>query len=216
LSKDIMTTTIARQPLGIPVGGQFAPTTHAEPSLSLDVPMTRGQALDPSTLAPGQPRIISADVHGIEGIDTITLTDKGPLLQPATPLFIEPSAAARIAPDKRLLEMRYTLPAAANIRDLYEFDDWSYRRARQAAQRGIEEAAGLGPKPWPAPASPLPDTEAHLDEDGNISFTAYETFAAGSTINPDVFDSWASEYSRYTDPKTRQRLGALIQNNYNS
>lgn len=33
-----MTTSTARQPRGIPVGGQFAPTTHAEPSLSLGAP----------------------------------------------------------------------------------------------------------------------------------------------------------------------------------
>lgn len=211
-----MTTTITRQPQGIPVGGQFAPITHAEPSVSLDTPMTRGQALDLSTLVPGRPRTIGPDVHGIDGIDTITLTDKGPLRQPAIPLFIEPSAAARIAPEKRLLEMHYTLPADANIKDLYEFDDWSYRRARQAAQSGIEEAAGLGPKPWPTPASHLPDTSVQLDEDGNITFTTYETFGAGEVIDPDDFDSWASEYSGYTDPGTRQRLGTFIQDSYNS
>jgi hypothetical protein len=30
-----MTETIARQPAGIPAGGQFAPTSHAEPNVSL-------------------------------------------------------------------------------------------------------------------------------------------------------------------------------------
>lgn len=33
-----MSTPTARQPRGIPVAGQFAPTTHAEPSLSLGAP----------------------------------------------------------------------------------------------------------------------------------------------------------------------------------
>jgi hypothetical protein len=211
-----MTITIARQPQGIPAGGQFASTAHAEPLVSLDAPMTRAQALDLSTLIPGRTRTIGPDVHGIPGIDTITLTDKGPLRQPAMPLFIEPSAAARVAPDKRLLEMHYTLPADANIRDLYEFDDWSYRRARQAAQSGLEEAAGLEPKPWPSPASHIPDSTVQLDGDGNIAFTAYETFADGDAIDPEDFDSWASEYSGYTDPRTRQRLGTLIQDSYNS
>jgi len=211
-----MTTTISRQPHGIPVGGQFAPNTHAEPDVSLDAPLTRGQALDLSTLVPGQPRTIGPDVHGIDGIDTITLTDRGPLRQPATPLFIEPSAAARIATDKHLLEMRYTLPAEANIKALYEFDDWSYRRARQAAQSGIEELAGLEPKPWQTPTSHLPDTTVELDEDGNLSFMTYETFAAGEAIDPDDFDSWASEYSGYTDPKTRQELATRIHDSYNS
>ncbi|QOT19297.1 hypothetical protein [Paenarthrobacter sp. YJN-5] len=211
-----MTTTIARQPQGIPVGGQFAPVAHSEPSLSLDALMSRDQALDLSTLVPGQPRTIGRDVHGIGGIDMITLTDKGPLRQLAMPLFIEPSAAARMAPEKRLLEMRYTLPAEANIRELYEFDDWSYRRARQAAQSGLEEAAGLEPKPWPTPASHLPDTTAQVDEDGNISFTTYETFAAGEAIDPDDFDSWASEYPGYTDPGVRRRLATFIQDSYHS
>jgi hypothetical protein len=211
-----MTTTFARQPQGIPVGGQFAPVTHQEPSVSLGSPMTREQALDLSTLVPDRPRSIGPDVHGIDGIDTVTLTDKGPLRRPAMPLFIEPSAAARVAPDKRLLEMRYTLPADANIKDLYEFDDWSYRRARQAAQSGIEEAAGLGPKPWPMPESQIPDTTVQLDEDGNIGFTTYETFAAGGSIDPDDFESWASEYSGYTDPKTRQELASRIYDSYNS
>lgn len=31
------TTSVARQPRGIPVGGQFAPTAHAEPSAALTV-----------------------------------------------------------------------------------------------------------------------------------------------------------------------------------
>ncbi|GAA4034414.1 hypothetical protein GCM10023063_18060 [Arthrobacter methylotrophus] len=211
-----MTTTIARQPQGIPVGGQFAHITHAEPSLNLDAPMTRRQALDLATLVPGRSRSIGPDVHGIDGIDTITLTDKGPLSQPAVPLFIEPSAAARIAPPKRLLEMRYTLPADANIRDLYEFDDWSYRRARQAAQNSVEEMAGLGPKPWTVPVSHIPDTTVDLDEDGNLAFTTYETFAEGSAVDPDDFESWASEFSRYNEPTTRQKLATCIKDSYNS
>lgn len=33
-----MTETTARQPQGIPVGGQFAPTTHAEPGFALNSP----------------------------------------------------------------------------------------------------------------------------------------------------------------------------------
>jgi hypothetical protein len=208
-----MTTTITRQPQGIPVGGQFAPLTHSEPSVTLGG-MTREQALDLSTLAPGQPRAIGPAVHGIEGIDTITLIDKGPLRLPATPLFIEPSAAAPA--ESRLLEMRYTLPDDANIKELYEFDDWSYRGARRAAQAGIEDLAGLGPKPWPSPASHIPDTTVDLDEDGNLSFTTYETFAQGSAIDPDDFDSWASEYSGYTDSKTRQELASRIYDSYNS
>jgi hypothetical protein len=35
-----MTTITARQPKGIPVGGQFAATTHAEPAAELHVPLT--------------------------------------------------------------------------------------------------------------------------------------------------------------------------------
>lgn len=211
-----MTATIIRKPQGIPAGGQFAPLTHSEPSVCLDAPLTRDQALDLSTLVPGQPRVIGRDVHGIEGIDTITLTGKGPLRKPSVPLFIEPSAATRTASEKHLLEMRYTLPAEANLKALYEFDDWSYRRARQAAQSGIEDLAGLGPKPWQAPASHLPDTKVELDEDGNVAFTTYETYAEDSAIDPEDFDSWASEYSGYTDPKTRQELAGRIHDSYHS
>jgi hypothetical protein len=210
------TTTISRQPQGIPVGGQFAATARSEPSVSLHAPMTREQALDLSALAPGHPRIIGHDVHGIDGIDTITLTSKGALRKPAVPLFIEPSAASRIAPENHLLEMRYTLPADANIKELYEFDDWSYRGARRAAQAGIEDLAGLGPRPWPSPASHIPDTTVELDEDGNLAFTTYETFTQGSAIDPDDFESWASEYSGYIDPTTRQELASRIYDSYNS
>ncbi|MET4144147.1 hypothetical protein [Arthrobacter sp. UYCo732] len=211
-----MTATITRQPQGIPVGGQFAPLTHAEPSVSLGGPLTREQALDLSTLVPGQPRTIGRDVHGIDGIDTITLTGKGPLRKPSVPLFIEPSAAARVAPEKHLLELRYTLPAEANLRELYEFDDWSYRRARQAAHSGIEDFADLGPKPWPAPPSLLPDTKVELDDAGDLAFTTYETYAEGASIDPDDFASWASEFSGYTDPATRRELATRIQDSYNS
>ena len=211
-----MTTTIARQPQGIPVGGQFAAVTHSEPAVSLDAPLTRDQALDLSTLIPGRPRTIGPEVHGIDGIDTITLTGKGPLRKASVPLFIEPSAAARIAPESHLLEMRYTLPADANIKDLYEFDDWSYRRARRAAQAGIEDLAGLSPKPWPSPSTHIPDTTVDLDEDGNLTFTAYETFAQGSAIDSGDFESWASEYAGYTDPQTRSELATRIQDSYNS
>jgi hypothetical protein len=35
-----MTTITARQPKGIPVGGQFAATIHAEPAADLHVPLT--------------------------------------------------------------------------------------------------------------------------------------------------------------------------------
>lgn len=211
-----MTITIARQPQGIPVGGQFAPLTHSEPSVSLGAALTREQALDLSTLVPGQPRTIGHDIHGIDGIDTITLTGKGPLRKPSVPLFIEPSAEARVAPENHLLELRYTLPAEANLKALYEFDDWSYRLARQAAQSGIEDLAGLGPKPWPTPGSHLPDTRVEVDEDGNVAFTTYETYPEGSTIDPEDFESWASEYSGYTDPRTRQELGGRIQDSYYS
>lgn len=211
-----MTTTITRQPQGIPVGGQFAPLTHPESPVRLDTRMTLEQALDLSTLVPGQPRAIGHDVHGIDGIDTITLTDKGPLRKASVPLFIEPSAAARVAPEKRLLELQYTLPSEANVKTLYEFDDWNYRRARQAAQSGIEDLAGLGPKHWTAPASHLPDTKVNLDEDGNVAFTTYDSYPEGSAIDPEDFESWASEYSGYTDPKTRQELEGRIHDSYYS
>lgn len=211
-----MTLTIARQPQGIPAGGQFAPLTHSEPSVSLPAPLTREQALDLSTLVPGEPRTIGHDVHGIDGIDTITLTGKGPLRKPSVPLFIEPSAEARTAPESHLLELRYTLPAEANLKELYEFDDWSYRRARQAAQSGIEDLAGLGPKPWAAPRSHFPDTSVEVDEDGNVAFTTYESYKEGSAIDPDDFNSWASDYSGYTDQATRRELGRRIQDSYYS
>ncbi|ACL41917.1 hypothetical protein Achl_3966 (plasmid) [Pseudarthrobacter chlorophenolicus A6] len=211
-----MTVTITRQPQGIPAGGQFAPLTRSEPSVSLDTPLTREQALDLSTLVPGESRTIGRDVHGIDGIETITLTDKGPLRKPSVPLFIEPSAAARVAPENHLFELRYTLPAEANLKPLYEFDDWSYRRARRAAQAGIEDLAGLGPKPWPTPGSHLPETTVELDEEGDLAFTTYETYPQGGAIDHEDFESWASEYSGYTDPKTRQELALRIQDSYNS
>lgn len=212
-----MTATITRRPQGIPTGGQFAPTNHTEPAVSLDAPLTREQALDTSTLVPGQPRLIGPDIHGIEGIDTITMTDRGPLKQANVPLFIEPSAGATTPEAKHLLELRYALPAEANIAELYEFDDWSYRGARAAAQSGLEDYTGLGPKPWSTPESIYPATKAEIDGDGNIAFTAYESFApSGDRIDPEDFESWASEYSGYTDPQTRQELGSRIRDSYYS
>lgn len=37
-----MTTFVARQPKGIPTGGRFAATTHAEPEVSIKVPSNPG------------------------------------------------------------------------------------------------------------------------------------------------------------------------------
>lgn len=207
-----MTATMTRLPHGIPAGGQFAPLAHPEPSVLLDVPQSREQALDLSTLVPGKARTIGFDIHGIVGIDTITLTGKGPLRRESVPLFIEPSASARVAPEEHLLEVRYTLPPEANVKALYEFDDWSYRRARRAAQSGIEDLAGLSSQP----GSHLPETTVDLDEEGDLTFTTFKTYAEGSAIAPDSFDSWASGLSGYTEPKTRGELASRIQDHYHS
>lgn len=182
--------------------GKFSYRQQTEGTAVLDVPLTRDQALDLSTLAEGEPRTIAADVHGLDGIDTVTLTNKGPL------------RTEEGEPDTNLLEITYSLPAEANIAELYDFDEWTSTDARYAAEAAVKELTGLAPSRVRAPASDIPDTTVNLDRDGNLTFTTPETFRPGTAIDPDDFESWASEYTGFADPSVRSRLGTLIADHY--
>lgn len=56
-----------------------------------------------STLAAGEARTLGAGEHGLPDVDTLTITTLGP---------------GRKLKDRNVISFTYTLPAAANIRDL--------------------------------------------------------------------------------------------------
>lgn len=206
-----MSTTLHRQPEGIPVGGQFAATIKSDKVPALDAPLTLRQALDLSTLAPGHSRILTPATHGLEGIDTVTLTNHGPDAPPAAVVFLEP-AAVTPAPKTRIT-LSVKLPEEANIAELYEFDDWSRRGARGAALSAVEEHLGLSTRDHPRRASPLPEDTVDLDQEGNLSFEYHESVPGH--IDPEDFASWMSGYADFSDPLFRQRLQDVITERYN-
>lgn len=206
-----MSTTLHRQPEGIPAGGQFAATVKSDKVPGLEVQPTLKEALDLTTLAPGQSRTLTAATHGLQGIDTITLTNHGHDAPRAAVLFLEPAATAP-APKSRIT-LAVTLPEEANIAELYEFDDWSRRGARSAALSAVEEHLGLSTRDYARPASTLPEDTAALDQTGNLSFEYHE--AVPGHIDPEDFASWMSGYADFSDPLFRQRLQDDISERYN-
>lgn len=206
-----MSTTLHRQPEGIPAGGQFAATVKSDKVTALEVPPTLSEALDLSTLAPGQSRTLTPATHGLDGIDTITLTNDGVDAPPAAVVFLEPAATAP-APKTRI-SLAVTLPEEANIAELYEFDDWSRRGARSAALSAVEEHLGLSTRDYSRPASLLPEDTVDLDQDGNLSFKYHESVPG--RIDPEDFTSWMSGYADFSDRLLRQRLQDVITERYN-
>lgn len=208
-----MSTTLHRQPEGIPAGGQFAAVAKSDKVPVLDQPMTLQQALDLSTLSPGQSRTLTPATHGLPGIDTITLANAGSDVPPAAVLFLEPAATAQ-APATRI-SLDVTLPEDANIAELYEFDDWSRRGARAAALSAVEEHLGITSPDYSRPPGPLPEDTADLDQDGNLSFRYHESIREGH-IDPEDLASWMSGYADFSDKLFRQRLQDDIAERYNS
>jgi hypothetical protein len=211
-----MTTTITRQPEGIPAGGQFAAALKSDNVPALGGQQDLAQLLHLTSLPVGDSRTITPAVHRLDGIDTITVKNIGLPPQSATVLFVEPAPSAEIpaSPGTRA-ELTVTLPTSAGIAELYEFDDWSRRGAREAAQHAVEEALGLvGPYAGQAPG--LPADTAVLDQDGNLSFTFHESFGTtDGAIDPEDLRSWMEPYQEFSDPAFRSRLGTAIIDRYN-
>jgi hypothetical protein len=208
--------TITRQPEGIPIGGQFAAARKSDNVPALDAPQTLAGALHLTSLPVGESRAITPAVHRFEGIDTITVKNIGLPPRAAAVVFVEPAAGSTVpaSPGTRV-ELTITLPAAANIAELYEFDDWSRRGAREAAQYAVEEHLGLvGPYAGTVPG--LPDDTAALDNDGNLSFKFHESFGTtDGAIDPEDLESWLEPYQEFSDPDHRSRLQEAITERYN-
>lgn len=83
-----MSTDINRQPPGIPTGGQFAATTHAEPSIALDVPANDWAAFPhPDTK---YPHPMDCWPDGVEEPVSITLGEVDETLPEANPRGLSP------------------------------------------------------------------------------------------------------------------------------
>lgn len=207
--------TITRQPEGIPVGGQFAASPKSDKVPALDAKPTLAQALHLTSLPVGESRTITPAIHGFEGIDAITVKNIGLPPQASAVVFVEPASGSSVpaSPGTRA-ELTVTLPAAANIAELYD-EDWSSRGARAAAQHVVEEHLGLT-GPYASQVPGLPADTASLDNDGNLSFTFHESFGTtDGAIDPDDLESWMEPYQEFSDPQARGRLQEAIAERYN-
>jgi hypothetical protein len=107
-----------------------------------------------------------------------------------------------------------TLPAEANLAELYEMDDWNRRGARETAQHVIHDHLGLNPGPYNRPIPGLPSDTATLDEEGNLSVTFHESMHA-SAIDPEDLESWTEPYREFSEKESRRRLQEAIAESYN-
>jgi hypothetical protein len=178
------------------VSGRFSFKQSAPGTIQLDGAPSLAQVLDLSTLPAGESRTLARDVHGIDGIDTVTLTNLGPQA---------PDAVNRVA-------IAVTLPEDANLLELYYVDDWSRRESRMAAQGAVEEHLGLtGPYNRPIPG--LPDDTASIDTDGNLTVTFHESMREPA-IDPDDLESWTEPYLDFSNKEFRWRLQEAITERY--
>lgn len=177
--------------------GKFSYKQSAPGTIQLDGALSLAQSLDLSTLPAGESRTLARDVHALEGIDTVTLTNLGPET---------PEAANRVA-------LAVTLPEEANLAELYDVDEWSRRDSRLAAQGAVEEHLGLtGPYNRPIPG--LPADTAAIDTDGNLTVTFHETMREPA-IDPEDLESWTEPYRDFSNKDFRWRLHEAITERYN-
>lgn len=179
------------------VSGKFSFKQSPEGSAVLDAPLTREQALDLSTLPTGESRTLDRDVHGLDGVDTVTLTNLGPET---------PDAVDRVA-------IAVTLTEDANLAELYDVDEWSRRDSRLAAQGAVEEHLGFT-SPYNRPVPGLPADTAAIDTDGNLTVTFHESMREPA-IDPDDLESWTEPYKDFSDKEFRWRLQEAITERYN-
>lgn len=194
--------------------GKFSHTTHRAGTIELERPLPLVEALDFSTLPAGDSRTIAHEVHGLEGIDTLTVKNLGPFPASAAVLFKEPGTGAVDATPANRVALTVTLPAEANLAELYEMDDWNRRGAREAAQHVIHDHLGLTPGPYNRPIPGLPSDSATLDEEGNLSVTFHESMHA-TAIDPEDLESWTEPYREFSEKESRWRLQEAIAESYN-
>jgi hypothetical protein len=162
-------------------------------------PMDQTKALDLSTLPPGQDRTLGPEEHGLPGVETLTITNLGPNTK---------------FPDRNVISFTYTLPAAANIRDLYDFDDRSRSDAYWAARYAAADL--LGCKEFPEiERNGLPGDGVSLEDDGNVIFRQHDYFRPGEAVDPEDLRSWTDDLRQFSEPEARRRLESAITERYN-
>lgn len=208
-------TTIARQPGGIPAGGQFAAARRSDAVPALTPPQDLAQALHLTSLPVGESRTITPEIHRFEGIDTVTVKNIGQAPGTANVVFVEPARGSVVPPSPGTrAELTITLPESAGIADLYD-EEWSARAARNAAITVVERHLGLTGE-YAANVPDLPADTASLDTEGNLSFTFHESFATtDGAIDPEDLESWLEPYQEFSDPTARERLREAIAEEYN-
>jgi hypothetical protein len=178
--------------------GKFSHRHSAPGTIRLDGARPLAQALDLSTLPAGESRTLAHDLHGLEGIGSITLTNLGPETS---------ETAHRVA-------IAVTLPEEANLAELYDVDEWSRRDSRLAAEAAVEEHLGLAAGPGIQPIPGLPADTAAIDTDGNLTVTFHETMN-DPAIDPDDLRSWTEPYRDFSNKEFRWRLQEAITERYN-
>lgn len=152
-----------------------------------------------STPAVGEERTLGAGEHGLPGVETLTIANLGP---------------GKKFTDRNVISMTYTLPAEANIRDLYDFDDRSRTEAYWAARHAVADL--LGCKEFPEfELNGLPGDGISLDGEGNVTFRQHDYFRPGASIDPEDLRSWTDDLRQFSEPAARARLETAITERYN-
>lgn len=162
-------------------------------------PMDQRQALDLSTLAKDQARTLGPTEHGLPNVETLTITNLGPNTK---------------FPDRNVISFTYTLPAAANIRDLYDFGDRSRSDAYWAARSAAADLLGCKEFPEIEPNG-LPGDGVTLEDDGNVIFRQHDYFRPGEAVDPEDLRSWTDDLRQFSEPQARRRLESAITERYN-
>lgn len=162
-------------------------------------PMNQEQALNLSTLHPGETRTLTGDQHGLPDVETLTITNRGP---------------NTTFPDRNVISLTYALPAAANIRELYESGDRSSRDSYWAAHYATSELLGCM-QITEVGLNGLPGDQVDLDDDGNVTLTQYDYFRQDDAIDPEDLQAWADDLRQLSEPGARSRLEDAITERYN-
>lgn len=153
--------------------------------------------LDLTGLPTGSERTLTPAEHGLPGVETLTLKN------------LRPGAL-----DHNVFSMTFTLPAEANIRDLYDFDGRNREDARWAAHHAASEHLRYRDLPE-TELNGLPGDFLELDAEGNITVTQHDYFKPNDAIDPDDLKSWAEDLRQLTDKGFRNRLERAITERYN-
>lgn len=164
-------------------------TQNQIPSTELDG-NSLTEALRTSTMKTGEVRTIRADVHGIDGLDTVTVKHRGPTVV--------------VGEERSLVSFDFRLTEAANLADLYKYDhDQSASEIYLERLLGFDTDDGIPGRP----ASTLSVV------DGDIQWTTFEAIREGEDIDPEDLASWVEPFQDLSSRSARADLVESIHSN---